>query len=141
MSTGSRAEIQNVQNLENPAILNFSSAIRGHLENVNILLTSLITWSKKYHIDFERWPSSRVIEGNVQGGSDFCMILQHRCLVTLIASMAKGSVPKGNRCVLQLNVIGSTHITLNINKVVRNGIFDILLNFQSQWEVLSKTYL
>ncbi len=30
------------------------------------------------------WSSSRVIEGNVQGGSDFCMILQHKCLVTSI---------------------------------------------------------
>ncbi len=25
------------------------------------------------------------IEGSVQGGSDFCMILQHKCLVTLRA--------------------------------------------------------
>ncbi len=23
------------------------------------------------------------VEGNLQGGSDFCMILQHKCLVTL----------------------------------------------------------
>ncbi len=35
---------------------------------------------------FERWSSSRDIEGNVQGGSDFCMILQHKCLVTLSAT-------------------------------------------------------
>ncbi len=32
---------------------------------------------------------AKVIEGNVQGGSDFCMILQHKCLliVTLTFTM------------------------------------------------------
>ena len=34
------------QKRANSAILNFSSAIRGHLENVNTHLTSLATWSK-----------------------------------------------------------------------------------------------
>ncbi len=33
-------------------ILNFSSAIRGHLENVNTLLKSLVTWSKSCPSDF-----------------------------------------------------------------------------------------
>ena len=31
---------------------------------------------------FERWPSNKTIERNVQGGSDFCFILQHNYKVT-----------------------------------------------------------
>ncbi len=72
VTSGVRAEIQNMLHFANSAILNFSSVTRGHYENVNTLLASLVTWS-----------SSRVIEGSMQGGSDFGMILQHKCLVTL----------------------------------------------------------
>ncbi len=45
------------------------------------------------------WSSSRVIEGNVQGASDFYMILQHKCLVTLkrfTHGMLQNSTSKGS---------------------------------------------
>ena len=40
---------------------------------------------------FERWSSNKIIEENVQGGSDFCFILQHTYDVTLIFPF-KGTV-------------------------------------------------
>ncbi len=66
-----RADIHNIHKFANSAILIFSSVSRGHLENVNTLLTSSATWSKKYIQIFERWSSSRDIEGNMQGGVIF----------------------------------------------------------------------
>ncbi len=46
------AEIKSIKNAAKSAIFNFSSAIKGHLENVNTLLTSLVTWSKSCPSDF-----------------------------------------------------------------------------------------
>ena len=42
---------------------NFSSDTRGHFSDVNTLLESLAIWSKKMPV--------RVIEGNMQEGSNF----------------------------------------------------------------------
>ncbi len=47
------------------------SVTRGNLSNVNTLLASLATWSKKAPQIFEWWSSNNVIEGNVQEGSNF----------------------------------------------------------------------
>ncbi len=52
VTSNGRAEIQNRRIFEVLHILNFSSATSGHFSNVNILLTSLANWSKKYHTDF-----------------------------------------------------------------------------------------
>ena len=52
MFTFGRAEIQNMQNFANSAILNISSATRGHFSHVNILWAYLATWSKMYHTEF-----------------------------------------------------------------------------------------
>ncbi len=41
------------------------------------LIPKRIYWTQSLMIEVK-------IEGNVQAGSDFCMILQHRCLVTLM---------------------------------------------------------
>ncbi len=47
-----RAEIKSIKTAAKSAIFNFSSVIRGHLENVNTLLTSLVTLSKSCTSDF-----------------------------------------------------------------------------------------
>ena len=41
------------------------------LSNVNTLLASLATWSKNVSQVFERWSSNRVIERDLQEGSNF----------------------------------------------------------------------
>ncbi len=69
VTSSGRGKINGIQNTAKLAI--FISAIRGHLENVNTLLTCLVTWSKNAAQIFERWSSNRVIETNVPGGSDF----------------------------------------------------------------------
>ncbi len=46
---------------------NFSSDTRGHFLNVNTLLASLATWSKKR----SRWSSNKVIGRNLQERSNF----------------------------------------------------------------------
>ena len=55
VTSSGRTEIQKFKIgkiLQSQPFWNFSSATRGHFSNVNILLASLFTWSKKYHTDF-----------------------------------------------------------------------------------------
>ncbi len=52
MPASGRAENHNIKTSAITAIVMLSSATRGHFSNVNILWTSLATWSKKYHTDF-----------------------------------------------------------------------------------------
>ncbi len=47
VTSNGRTEIQNINTFAISAILNFSSATKGHFSNVNILLTSLATLAKK----------------------------------------------------------------------------------------------
>ncbi len=47
MPSGGKAEIENVTGLLIFYALNFSSATRGRSSNVNTLLASMATWSKK----------------------------------------------------------------------------------------------
>ena len=69
MTFSGRAENQNIKTTAISAILIFNSATGGHFSNVNTVLTSLATWSKKYHTDFfQKWSNNKNIRGNMQGG-------------------------------------------------------------------------
>ena len=73
MTSGGRPEINRRQKTPNSAILNFISASRGHLKNVNTVHFRH-PWplgQKVVSQIFERWSSNRIIEGNVQGGLFF----------------------------------------------------------------------
>ncbi len=62
---------------------NFSSATRGHLENVKTLLTSLATWSKSCPSVFWKMVYiTKSLREICKWGSDFWFILQHTYEVT-----------------------------------------------------------
>ncbi len=52
LTFGGRAEIENIKNRPFCDIFNFSSATRGHFSNVDTLLASMATWSKKVRSNF-----------------------------------------------------------------------------------------
>ncbi len=65
-------------------IQNFTE-LKGHLGVPDTVSEPLIVPLNYLVILHWSWTIFQKSEGNMQGGSDFCMILQHKCLLTLIA--------------------------------------------------------